>query len=466
MTTKHKTSRPPASSQRTQDRQFAGSSDETRPASKTHPAVALAGVSAFLAGTVLLYHLRPFETVAHDAILLITLVAIGIFVPDLFWQKVWRNASAGLTRTPAQGSWDRTITKFAGLTASLGFVGMLYWLFPEYTTKSPFYQHFWALLKVLVPLMLGLAIPYLYLVDRRMEQPEDNLWHLGKVVLFQWEGVDGRAVGQQLLGWLIKGFFLPLMFGYMCSDIVRLYQYDYGKVVSFRETWEFLYFFLFYMDVVFGTMGYVMSLRLTDTHIRSSEPTMLGWAVAVVCYEPFWSLIGRQYLQYGSSFSWGKWLWNEPLVYGIWGTTILLLTGVYVWATVIFGGRFSNLTHRGIITSGPYRYTKHPAYIAKNISWWLVAVPFVVTESLAVSLKQCLLLLMVNGIYYLRAKTEERHLSRDPDYVRYARWIDRHGLLRWMNRMPLIGTLARLRLASIGERNPRGAKPADGAGSN
>ncbi|MBK6974164.1 MAG: DUF1295 domain-containing protein [Sterolibacteriaceae bacterium] len=160
-----------------------------------------------------------------------------------------------------------------------------------------------------------------------------------------------------------------------------------------------------------------------------------------------------------------KWLWNEPLVYGIWGTTILLLTGVYVWATVIFGGRFSNLTHRGIITSGPYRYTKHPAYIAKNISWWLVAVPFVVTESLAVSLKQCLLLLMVNGIYYLRAKTEERHLSRDPDYVRYARWIDRHGLLRWMNRMPLIGTLARLRLASIGERNPRGAKPADGAGS-
>ncbi|MBK6974162.1 MAG: hypothetical protein IPH26_14870 [Sterolibacteriaceae bacterium] len=268
--------------------------------------MALAGVSAFLAGTVLLYHLLPFETVAHDAILLIGLVTIGIFVPDLFWQKVWRNASAGLTRTPAQGSWDRTITKFAGLTASLGFVGMLYWLFPEYTTKSPFYQHFWALLKVLVPVMLGLAIPYLYLVDRRMEQPEDNLWHLGKVVLFQWEGVDGRAVGQQLLGWLIKGFFLPLMFGYMCSDIVRLYQYDYGKLVSFRETWEFLYFFLFYMDVVFGTMGYVMSLRLIDTHIRSSEPTMLGWAVAVVCYEPFWSLIGRQYLQYGSSFSWRK----------------------------------------------------------------------------------------------------------------------------------------------------------------
>lgn len=73
MKTRHKSSRPPASAQRTQDRQFAGSSDETLPASKTHPAVALAGVSAFLAGTILLYHLRPFKTVAHDAMLLIGL---------------------------------------------------------------------------------------------------------------------------------------------------------------------------------------------------------------------------------------------------------------------------------------------------------------------------------------------------------------------------------------------------------
>lgn len=433
--------------------------DGTLPISKTHPAIALSGLVAFLAGTLLLYYVRPFATVAHDAILLIVLVACGIFLPDFFWRNVWRNPSAGLTRAPAHGSWDRTITKFAGLTASLGFVGLLYWLFPEYTTKSPFYQHFWALLKVLVPAMLVLAIPYLYLVDRCMEQPEDNLWHLGKVIAFQWDGVDGRAAGQQLLGWLVKGFFLPLMFGYMCSDLVRLYHFDFGKLVNFKETWEFLFYFLFYVDVVFGTMGYVMSLRLMDTHIRSSEPTLLGWVVAVVCYEPFWGLIGRQYLQYGSSLSWGRWLWDEPLAYGLWGSVILLLTVIYVWATVIFGGRFSNLTHRGIITSGPYRYTKHPAYIAKNLSWWLIAVPFVVTDSAAVTLKQCLLLLMVNGIYYLRAKTEERHLSRDPDYVQYARWIDEHGLLRWLNRVPLIGALAKLRLTPIRQGQAGGANP-------
>ena len=43
--------------------------------------------------------------------------------------------------------------------------------------------------------------------------------------------------------------------------------------------------------------------------------------------------------------------------------------------------RFSNLTHRGIITNGPYRYSKHPAYLAKNLSWWLVSMPFMITVS-------------------------------------------------------------------------------------
>jgi len=417
-----------------------------RPASATHPLIAFGGLLAFFAGIVALSLLRPFQTVAYDASLLILVVALGVFVPDMLWRRVWRNPSAGLTRSPPDHSWDRTITKFAGFAGSLGFIAFLYWLFPEYSTKSPFYQHFWALLRVAIPAVLILALPYIYLVDGRMQDPEDGLWQFGRVLTFQWGGIDGRAVGQHLLGWLIKGFFLPLMFGYMCADLARLYQYDFGKLVNFREFYEFLYYFLFFVDVSFGTMGYIMSLKLTDTHIRSSEPTMLGWVVAIVCYEPFWNLVGRQYLQYGSNVSWTGWLAGEPVLQVLWGSSILILTGIYVWATVIFGGRFSNLTHRGIITSGPFRYTKHPAYISKSLTWWLVSVPFVIDESLATTLRHCVLLLMVNGIYYLRAKTEERHLSRDPVYVAYSNWIDGHGIFRHIGRVPLIGRLARLQL--------------------
>ena len=97
---------------------------------------------------------------------------------------------------------------------------------------------------------------------------------------------------------------------------------------------------------------------------------------------------------------------------------------VYVWATIAFGARFSNLTHRGIITNGPYRYTKHPAYLAKNLSWWLISTPFMLTGSVEGTLRRCLLLGLLNLIYYFRAKTEERHLSLDPVYQRYAR-LDR-----------------------------------------
>ena len=45
----------------------------------------------------------------------------------------------------------------------------------------------------------------------------------------------------------------------------------------------------------------------------------------------------------------------------------------------------------------------------------------------------------------LRAKTEERHLSLDPVYVEYARWVDENGILRWMKHVPVLRTLVQWR---------------------
>jgi len=106
----------------------------------------------------------------------------------------------------------------------------------------------------------------------------------------------------------------------------------------------------------------------------------------------------------------------------------------YALCTVSFGLRFSNLTNRGIITGGPYRFTKHPAYLAKNLSWWLISVPFVSEQGVGAALRNCCLLGLLNCVYYARARTEERHLSRDPTYVAYALWINEHGLLRRLAR--------------------------------
>ena len=39
---------------------------------------------------------------------------------------------------------------------------------------------------------------------------------------------------------------------------------------------------------------------------------------------------------------------------------LVALTAIYAWATVAFGFRFSNLTHRGILTHGPYALVAAP----------------------------------------------------------------------------------------------------------
>mgnify|MGYP006999270707 CR=1 FL=1 len=51
------------------------------------------------------------------------------------------------------------------------------------------------------------------------------------------------------------------------------------------------------------------------------------------------------------------------------------------------------------------------------------------------------LLAVVSGIYFWRAKTEEWHLSADPDYVSYWQWMERNGpvplFFRWLSGRPI-----------------------------
>lgn len=411
-----------------------------RPASATHAGVAWSGAICMLLAVTVLNFWPPVHQIAHLALIVMAATALGVFVPDLLWQKVQRRTLVA----PSAGSAARVLTKLLGLLGSVGFIALLYWLFPEYASHG-FYANYWAGLRVVLPLWALVSLPYIYWVDRRLREPRDALWQMGRLLTLQWDDVSGRVLGQHLLGWLVKGYYLPLMFTYFCDNLDKLLHYDLNQLHGFRGVYDWAYFTLYFIDVALVSMTYLMSLKLTDTHIRSTEPSVFGWIAALVCYEPFWSLIGAQYIAYDNGRGWGVWLGGSPGLYALWGSLILLMLVIYVWSTIAFGARFSNLTHRGIITNGPYRYSKHPAYLAKNLSWWLISMPFMLSVSLAQSLRCCLLLCMLNGIYYLRAKTEERHLSLDPVYQQYARWIELRGLLRGLDRLPGIGALARWR---------------------
>lgn len=414
------------------------------PPSATHTLVGWSGLAAMAIGSAVLTVWTPFEDIAHLALLVMACTAVGVFVPDLLWQHINRRALVA-ANPAAPAAWPRVFTKFAGLLGSVGSIALLYWLFPEYRGQPSFYVHYWKALAVLLPIWAVLALPYLYWVDRRLAQPEDSLWQFGRLVTGRWRGLSPPVLGQHLLGWLVKGYFLPLMFTYFCDNLNQFLHYDWKRLHDLTGVYDYAYSTMYFFDVSLVSMTYLMSLKLTDTHIRSTEPTMLGWASALLCYQPFWSQINNLYLGYDPDRPWGVWLNGLPWLYALWSVVVLALVAIYLWSTVAFGGRFSNLTHRGIITNGPYRYSKHPAYIAKNLSWWLISMPFMVNTTVAEALRHSALLLLLNGIYYLRAKTEERHLALDPVYRQYAQWIDAHGVLRFLNRLPGIGVLARWR---------------------
>jgi protein-S-isoprenylcysteine O-methyltransferase Ste14 len=92
----------------------------------------------------------------------------------------------------------------------------------------------------------------------------------------------------------------------------------------------------------------------------------------------------------------------------------LFAYGIYVWSTIALGFKFSNLTNRGIVTTGPYAYVRHPAYASKNTAW-IIDSTFVFTNIWAT-----LLFFSWTTLYALRALTEERHLHKDKAYQVYA----------------------------------------------
>jgi protein-S-isoprenylcysteine O-methyltransferase Ste14 len=110
---------------------------------------------------------------------------------------------------------------------------------------------------------------------------------------------------------------------------------------------------------------------------------------------------------------------------------MVVLTGIYAWATFAFGLRFSNLTYRGVLTNGPYRFTRHPAYLSKNLFWWTSTLPFLVTNgSWSDAVRNTVLLGVVSGIYYWRARTEEAHLlAEDAKYREYHAWMGENALI-------------------------------------
>ncbi|SEN02725.1 methyltransferase family protein [Nitrosomonas marina] len=235
-----------------------------------------------------------------------------------------------------------------------------------------------------------------------------------------------------LLSILLKAFFAPLMIvwlfshtGHMLEHGNQLLQtigdHNIGWLALFNTSgFWFVFKLILFLDVLFFTIGYLVELPSLNNEIRSVDPTLLGWAVALASYPPFNGLTSMLFGGYFTDFP----QFSDPAVHVIMNVTLLILMAIYTSASVALNFKASNLTHRGIIMHGPYRYIRHPAYVCKNLAWWIGLMPAVAVAwqtSLTATLVTIGSMVGWSMIYIMRALTEERHLrSIDSEYDQYC----------------------------------------------
>jgi protein-S-isoprenylcysteine O-methyltransferase Ste14 len=375
---------------------------------------------------------------------LIALLACG--APMVLWSvlvgKVHRNPSTGIDwdapPRPLKEIADISLAKIAGLWGIWAIIGGLYCIGRFYWDGGYLFAMY-VLGFGIVPMLL-LSIPYVLWLDRRLKEPRDGAWHFGQLLIGRGDLADRDELHHFFRAWAVKGFFLAFMISILPGNWEAAVRADSAAVAASPVALAFwLIGVMFMIDVTFATVGYVLTLKPLDAHIRTANPYAAGWAAALICYPPFILMDGGP-LDYHPGTAgpdgWTYWLADYPLATALMGGWLVVLTAIYAWATVAFGLRFSNLTHRGILTNGPYAWTKHPAYVAKNLFWWFAVLPFLATSgSMVDMIRNTALCAMVSGVYYWRARTEERHLMADPAYRDYAAWMERNGPLpRLINR--------------------------------
>ncbi len=214
-----------------------------------------------------------------------------------------------------------------------------------------------------------------------------------------------------LLSIAIKLFYIP----YLTSWVINNTIHQKNLIASFNWDFHVINSFLvalfIYIDTSVFAFAYIVESKLLKSEIKTVEPTILGWVVCLWCYPPFnqFSYIIFNFQLIDISHKYPRW------VDSLMTCLITLLWAIFVWASIALGFKASNLTNRGIVASGPYRFIRHPAYTSKLLVWLIEGIFFG---------KYILgLLIGLVIIYVLRALTEERHLSMDPDYGRYKKKV-------------------------------------------
>ena len=294
------------------------------------------------------------------------------------------------------------------------------------------------------------ALPVLALLRPRSLWGSKNLLiagvflRLARQVLARLRGGDagGLEVSYRekhaLMFLLIKLFYGPLMLNSAFGELNRCRllwpQFDWHAILGVLDTgYIFFVSLVFLLDSVLFFIGYHTEAGFLKNEVRYVETNPLHILVTIACYAPFSVVAVRllgpsvydPYILVLGDF-------RSPWTWLLRGAAVLFLTLLTAASFSLFT-KASNLTNRGIVTWGPYRFIRHPGYLAKNLFWLMTTIPLLIVDPSRPGFSWaghlffsfCTLCGFVAWatIYFLRAITEERFLSRDPEYVAYCQRV-------------------------------------------
>jgi protein-S-isoprenylcysteine O-methyltransferase Ste14 len=387
-----------------------------------------------------------YKTEISNVDLTLALVAISSFF--YFWMEIYKQGF-GKIFTVKQGLLDslkNSFIKFLGVLLGTAFIFTAFWLFPEYHS----YKYF-AYIEEAVPIFLVFFLPVSFLgilaAELFVGTEKDAEYFFGKLFFLDLENINWGKVKTGILEWVIRLFFLTLNF---LAAVLLISNFRLGNPLTLGV--DFLTSVLsilgiLYLLIIFTILpGYIFSSRLINTQVKKIDLTMLGWMATFVCYPPFFDLLGKEYLNYTGVVmqNTGQQAWyyfgspvpifGVPIFLYLLAFIIIISEIIHLWGESTMNIHSSNLTNRGIVTGGPYKFTKHPVYVSKCVGWFFIALPFLSGENILDSLRITVLFFGVVGLYMLRAYSEEKLLATDLNYVKYALWIDENGLFSFLQK--------------------------------
>lgn len=240
--------------------------------------------------------------------------------------------------------------------------------------------------------------------------------------------LEGLKIGevdrQILLNYTLKLLFIPMMyFGVIeyawlfWETFIYLIKEGIPEGYNGSQIFNRLIFPMFLnitLAIAVGVylFGYCVEHEKLGSKIKSIDSTWLGWIVTVICYAPFFAVLFYIIPKGDQDLAFFK---NETITVVV-RVIIMVVVLFKTWTIFTLGTKSSNLTNRGIVTKGPYKWIRHPHYLAKMIVWWICLIPSALEHPWLTGG-----MIFWTTIYVLRALTEELHLQKDPDYKTYMK---------------------------------------------